>query len=267
MRVGLLGDVHANVEWMNFSLWAFWSEGITTIVQLGDFGVGFHKASSKELDKINSWLKKYGQTIYVVPGNHEDYDLINSMAVEKDGWQNLRSQIKLAPRGHRWEWDGTTFVALGGAPSVDRSARIKSKRKSWWAEEAITGHDVDKVKAGGYADVMVAHDAPNGVSTIAREIGHNPFGFKPWDLEYAREGRALMTEAFLAVNPKFFFHGHYHFLVDEEVPTTDGTCRVFGLSCDNRVDSLGVFDTTTKGLNLLDLSIYYLEWKALRDYR
>ncbi len=251
MRIGLLGDVHGRIGWFRYAIDKFKREGIDTIVQLGDFGLGDPFMYGKTLKSLNNALVRNGITFYVVPGNHENYDFIDSIPVEADGWQHLKSNILLAPRGHRWEWDGISFVALGGAPSVDRTWRIAnelfSKTKSWFPGEAITPEDVAKVSAGGYADVMIGHDAPGGVVEIQRNIGGNPHGFKGVDILYAAEGRDLMTQAFRAVAPKFFFHGHYHFLVDEAIPVErDGQyaqCHVLGLTNDQQNFSLGEFNT------------------------
>jgi len=241
--IGLLGDTHGKTAWVLFALDLFAERGITTIAQVGDFGVW--PDGDRFLKAVNLRLIKNGQELFVVPGNHESYDIIASVAVAEDGWQHLRSNILLAPRGHRWEWGGASFVALGGAPSVDRWARVSGPRgrnsKSWWAEEAITPDDVAKVVAGGYADVMLCHDAPHGVLTINANIAGNPHGFKQQDLEYAYEGRTLMTEAFTGVAPKVFVHGHYHFLVDEQVDNT----HILGLNCDYQNFSLGALDTET----------------------
>lgn len=253
-EIGLLGDTHGNLRWVKFALWSFHERGITTIAQVGDFGI--YAQGDLFLKGVRLELEKYGQTLYVVPGNHEDYDYIATIPVREDGWQHLRSNILLAPRGHRWEWGGLSFVALGGAPSVDRWARVSNPRKgqkAWWAEEAITPEDVAKVVEGGYADVMLCHDAPLRVAGIEKHIKHNPFGFKPQDLEYADEGRLLMDEAFKAVTPMVFVHGHYHTPIDEYVDNS----HIIGLSCDQQNFSTGVLDTETLAAEALDIRSDY----------
>jgi Icc-related predicted phosphoesterase len=246
MRIGLLGDTHADDYWMSYALDKFRREGIDTIIQLGDLGIYRSRKPGKGfLDITEKKLAENGQMMVAVPGNHEDYDYIESIPVE-DGWQRVRPHIGLPVRGHRWELEGRTFVALGGAPSVDRSWRVNDERqfpgsKLWWHQEAVTGADVDKVKEGGYADVMVAHDAPLGVPTVDLGIRGNPMGFQPHDLEYALEGRKIMREAFDAVQPKLYLHGHYHFHVNDRVDDT----HVLGLSCNQNNYSLGELDTET----------------------
>lgn len=245
MIIGLLGDLHGRGSWLGFALRQFKNREISTIVQLGDFGLWPKKSAF--VDSAQKKLTEYGQTLYVIPGNHEDYDQIDNIPVHEDGFQHLRDNILLAPRGHRWNWDSASFVALGGAPSVDRSHRKSSgSDKSWWAQEAITPEDVAKTIAGGYADVMLAHDAPEGLEEIHRQVSHNPHGFLEEDLLYAADGRRRMEEAVQGVRPKLFFHGHYHFLVNEKKKLTNGQeSHIVGFARDHLDNSLGSLDTET----------------------
>lgn len=265
MKIGLLGDTHANYAWLMYALNKFNREGVTTILQLGDFGIWPGEQNVGLMNRVNILLRNYHQKLYVVPGNHEDYDQINALPVQDDGWQRFRERILLAPRGHRWEWDGVSFVALGGAPSVDRAYRLKTAAKSWWPEEAITDEDVQKVIDGGYADVMVCHDAPRGVQEIERRIAGNPNGFTPEDLEYAAEGRALLTRAFKEVAPSLLLHGHYHFLVTEHLNVQRGEqwhqCQVLGLAKDNMNFSLGVLDTEIRDARAWDILIDFNRYR------
>jgi hypothetical protein len=202
-------------------------------------------------------LKQFDQTMFVVPGNHEDYDYIETIPVAETGWQVLRERILLAPRGHRWQWEDTSFVALGGAGSVDRFWRVNRKgNKSWWEQEALSEADVRKVSEGGYADVMLSHNAPH-CPAIDDKIKDNPQGFQQWDIEYANADRHLFERAFQAVAPKAVIHGHYHFPVNTTVPVVrngePATSLVVGLDCDDSLGAMASLDTQTGGIELLDI--------------
>lgn len=279
-RIGILGDTHSNTNWVvNYALGRFQRENIRNIVQVGDFGIWPGEYGGRFVKRVNIELEKNDQDLWVTPGNHDDYDRIETLLEDPDGWLILAPRIRVAPRGHRWSWENRTFVSLGGAPSVDRTWRLKSMginplvakavgtdfvnisavkplKRSWWPQEFITDEDVRRVAEGGHADVMITHDAPNGIETISRRIAGNPFSFQPWDLEYADRGRVQMDKAFRAVAPSVFLHGHYHFHVDETLELNAGLsdldteitkCHVVGLGCDGGPFSLGV-------LNLEDLS-------------
>lgn len=249
-RIGILGDVHGNANVALAALKRFFAEDITDILQVGDWGFWPGKHGQAFLTYVNTLLAKNGQTLYVTPGNHEDYTFLKNLHVREDGWAEAKSHILVAPRGHRWEWEGVSFVSLGGAPSVDRGWRVRHQRSQgypvWWAEEDITSEDMDKTMEGGYADVMIAHDAPLGVPMIERKIAGNPMGFEEEDLAYAYQGRQKMKTVVDAVKPNLFFHGHYHFKVHETVDDV----RIFGLAADGELYSMGY-------LNLDDLSFKF----------
>lgn len=262
-KIGLLGDTHMNRRWVLYALNKFYREGVTKIIQVGDFGIYNHLAGQYFFKDVQERLEMYGQTLYVVEGNHEDYDYLETFPAQEDGFRHLRQNILVPARGHRWEWDGVSFVALGGAPSVDRTFRLENthgKNKLWWPQEAITPEDVAKTIEGGYADVMIGHDAPF-VPTIDARIGGNPQGFNKLDLDYAYEGRKLMQKAFEYVVPRIFLHGHYHFKVDEVVPIKkpfeDPTsyCHVLCFTNEFTQDALGILDTDL-------VQAYHLDYRA-----
>lgn len=265
-KIGILGDTHGNANVMLAALKRFFAEDVTTIIQVGDFGFWPGKHGMAFLAYVNTILAKNGQTLYVVPGNHDDYNFIDEIMKHtdqhEDGWARARDHILVAPRGHRWEWEGVSFVALGGAPSVDRGWRRRSMRQTgypiWWPQEDITPADIERTIEGGYADVMVAHDAPYGVPQIEKHIFGNPMGFEEEDLKYAEQGRQKMASVVDVVRPRLFFHGHYHKKIDDRIDNfNDNTGRsdttlVKGLAADGEAASQG-----TLNLETLKFSFWY----------
>lgn len=259
-KIGLLGDTHGKAKVVLTALQRFKNQGITDIVQVGDFGFWPGTHGQTFLTYVNNVLLKNGQTLYVTPGNHEDYKQINALHVHEDGWMRARPRILVAPRGHRWEWNGKSFVSLGGAPSVDRAWRVRAQRRDgfpvWWAEEDITDEDMVKTMAGGYADVMITHDAPLGVSQVEMGIAGNPHGFEAEDIKYADQGRQKMLNVVDVVHPKLLVHGHYHFMVDDKLELfnektgLDDEVHIIGMNADGEPGTLGV-------LNLEDLSVEF----------
>lgn len=257
MKIGILGDLHGNTAAARFMLWSMAQHGITTVIQVGDFGIYTTNDGMKFANKVNEYASALGITLIVVPGNHENWRVINELIGEnRTEYVPYRSNILLTPRGMRDKIGGMSFVFLSGAPSVDRGWRKEDDdfhdargtvraNRYWYPEEQITGADVDYVVAGGYADVMVGHDAPHGIQGIERVIKGNPHGFRQADLLYAEEGRILYTEAFRAVAPRFLFHGHYHFPVNEHIRAHNegGWCHVIGLDCEFSNYSMAVLDT------------------------
>ncbi|WP_084130651.1 metallophosphoesterase [Demequina sp. NBRC 110055] len=261
MILGLLGDVHGNLPWLRHAIGHFQDRGIATIVQVGDLGVGMNPRVSTDWDYIGQFMSDNGMQMLVAPGNHENYDLIASLKPRADGWLPFRDSILLAPRGHRTEHDGRSFVWLGGAASIDRLWRTKHHREwgapmSWWPGEAITDPDVDTTIAGGRADVMISHEAPYPVESIERRL--SPGVFPALDEAYAREVRERFTRAVAAVKPSLLIHGHYHHVVTDvwEDPHTGHTVNIAGLGMD--MDILGAaatLDTDTLNVEYLTLTI------------
>lgn len=266
MKIGILGDLHGNTAAARFMLWVLHQKGITHAIHVGDFAIYSDNKGMKFASKVNQYAQEYGITIIVVPGNHENWRIINEMVGDnREELAVYRSNIFIAPRGYRCDLGGMSFVMLGGAPSVDRTWRIqydshlRDKYKanmSWYPEEQITQADVDYVVAGGYADVMIGHDAPHGIRRIEERIKGNPHGFHIADILYAEDGRKLMTEAFCGVGPQFFFHGHYHFPVNEFIlrPMSEygDTTHVIGLDCEFNNYSIAILDTDLKVAYNLD---------------
>lgn len=255
-KIGIMGDTHGRFDTIKKGSKKFASRGIETIVQVGDFGFWPGKPGQEFLNEVSVYLQNAKQEMFVVPGNHEDYPQIKTFAAEEDGWLRAKPRIRVAPRGYRWEWDTRSFVALGGAPSVDRSFRIHEQRRTshplWWADEEVTEEDVAKTVDGGFAEVMFAHDAPLGVPTIEKRIAANPHRFFRQDLDYALIGREKMLKAITGVKPKMYFHGHYHFVVRDLLPVEGHNVEIYGMSADGTPGTYGILD-------LEDLSFSFLE--------
>ena len=204
--IGCLGDWHGDVEWAKACVRWMAQEGLTRALHVGDFAIGFNN-NRQYAKPLNYLCQQLGVKLYITPGNHENYDVINALPLltegEDAGWQQLASNLLVAPRGLRWEWEGVNFVSLGGGNSIDY--RQRTQGRDWWAAESITMADIFKVEAGGRADVMIAHVAPN-----AAKYDLDGSYWDATSVRYSDESRMAMDLALEAVRPKLFFHGHYH---------------------------------------------------------
>jgi hypothetical protein len=107
---------------------------VALILHLGDFGI---------------WPGVSGR-VYI--------DQLEDACAEHSGRPlPVSEHIAILPQGHRFTLEGRSFVSLGGAPSIHLEYR--SRNHDWWVEEAIAPADVATIVEGGYADVMLAHDA------------------------------------------------------------------------------------------------------------
>lgn len=206
--VAVAGDWHGNTRWAVSVIEELGRVGVRTILHLGDFGVWPGQSGEEYLGALRRALEENDQTIYVTLGNHEDYTQVAALPVGDDGLQWIRHNIAIFPRPFRFELGLHSVLSLGGAPSVDREFR--KPYRSWWPEEMITEEMVQEAIAGGHADIMLAHDAPNGGTAAVERILSTGGGWSKDSLAYAAEGRDLIDRVVYSVKPDAYFHGHYH---------------------------------------------------------
>lgn len=257
---GFAGDWHGNKNWALGALDRFKSQDVTVIYHVGDFGVWPGPSGKEFLYKVDARLRENDQTLYVVLGNHEDYNQVDKFQVGADGWLEhvFYPRIRFAPRGHVWVDGGARFAALGGAGSVDRNVRVEGV--SWWPQEAVTRADVDtlvsNVTAHGWdrVDVLLTHEAPAG---LHRPGGKLPAWFTPEVAHDCWQQRVLLREACDLVRPHSLVHGHWHTWFED---TLDGTgvdggeyvTTVWGLPNEGHADNC-VTAEPVRGVGLADV--------------
>lgn len=248
--IGVAGDWHGDTVAAFIALNEFKRNNIDTVVHVGDFGIGFGHSGGVFIRKVQNKCAQLGITLYVAPGNHEDYVRIAAKPTNDEGWIVYDKNILLAPRGHRWQVGERSFVFLGGANSIDREWRTPNV--SWWKEEQITLGDVYRTVEGGHADIMVTHDCPLGVPL--------PLGSgQMWTeegLKYATESRVMLRQAVDGVKPKILLHGHYHMFNDVHATLNDGVedyvLHSVGLDMNGKPNNFGL-------LRLSDLHVTMLK--------
>jgi len=207
--VFLVGDIHG--EWANLAdrLRQRNARG-TTILQVGDFGVGFLKPNDerRRLERLDQALEVRDLTLYAIRGNHDD-------------------PAYFAPnRGHPWERihfvpDYTLLtvgrqriLCVGGAISIDRRQRQASV--SYWPDEgfvfdlkALQGLDLTGLSA------VLTHTAPSFAPPLR-------WSRLVWDAvesdarlaEDLHAERAALDALYAAVTewcaPQWWAYGHFH---------------------------------------------------------
>ena len=134
--VVVAGDWHGNI---NFALGAIkqaHSMGTSTILHVGDFGY-FRPSALNGLEHLLLFL---GITIYWIDGNHENHDLLSTLARDEDGLAQTGQNMYHIKRGTVFEVDGVKWLGLGGAASVDRQWRTEGL--DWWPGELISNQEV-----------------------------------------------------------------------------------------------------------------------------
>ena len=131
------------------------------------------------------------------------------------------------PRGSTTKLGGLTFMAMGGAFSIDKD--VRTPYVSWWPEETISAKDVECALEVSHVDVIVSHDVPYGVSALESMIAQFPLS------DRLEQGSAKNRIALLAIveqlRPKLVVHGHYHWHYKSNLLLDDHQVSIVGLDC------------------------------------
>lgn len=238
---GVIGDVHANTLWTVSAIKQICKrlegEKEKIILQAGDFGVW---RGSTFIPQVSNALKDHGAQLWFADGNHEDFPWLRKLQEDSEWGQRwITPRIKWLTRGSRWEWHGKTWLALGGAVSVDKNLRTEGT--DWFPEEEITDGQEAAAIAGGPADVLLSHDAP---TDIPLSLGVPSLEWLPM-IPRAEAHRERLQRVCEAVKPSWIFHGHYHTPGDRVFRAKWGQCSAISLDCDGRQGNWGILDTRT----------------------
>jgi Icc-related predicted phosphoesterase len=199
-----LGDTHGDLDFAARGA-ELAAEHDAEIIQVGDWGfIWTHKMrTSSQVKQLSIELERAGEKFAKPPvimrfidGNHDNHPVLLG------GSTQLAHNVIYQPRGsvHEDE-DGTRFLFVGGAPSIDKDMR--TPWISWWPEETITEADMRLALRATNIDVLVTHDAPD-----------YPPGFTP---KGTPEFRQLSTQSMNDIRklvrhhqPKLHIHGHWH---------------------------------------------------------
>lgn len=202
----------------------------------GDSGEGY-------LDAVELACRRSAVVVAFVDGNHEDFDRLARFPIAPCGLRPLRPHVWHLPRGHRWTWHDTRWLAVGGAASVDRALRTPGH--SWWPGEVLTPGEAQAIAGAGPADIMLTHDRP---AMAALALGQTPGSWhesapQTWarkDLVAADEHSALLQTIVNAVRPSRLFHGHLHQRYDVVIDPApwSGVCHVTGLAHEGRTGNV-----------------------------
>lgn len=202
-RVLVLGDVHGELGWLKVACRTAVEQGCTVILQVGDFGFWPHYGSGRDfLKRAEELLERHDLTLRWVDGNHENHDWLDAQQHVDGFWRHGR--MTHCARGARWEWSGVSFLACGGAYSIDK--RHRTEGQSWWVGETITEADLARCVNGPPVDVLVTHDAPWGAAGV---MGAGTVGDKD-SFPESEANRQRVAHLCDVLHPHLLVHGHYH---------------------------------------------------------
>lgn len=253
MRLLIQGDSHGRNPDILPKIAIAGENKIQHLLVAGDFGLWTHEAVGHEfLDAVNANAEANNLTVYVVGGNHENWDhwnwFVENMPTSK-GFAMVRRRVLLAPKAHRWTWAGKQFIGAGGAVSIDKDwrraaeqgraldsyghrTRAHGDRTLWWPDEELKDSDVATIATWGKCDYLITHDCSNYTPWKSR--------LKP-DMD-SQIHRQRIDEVLKTTQPKMHFHGHMHENYDWINEYSGGGSREIGLAAFNDRHSWGVLD-------------------------
>lgn len=155
------------------------------------------------LDESLKLYNSLGCTILFVDGNHENFQMLNSMPIVKNKgaiMHQIDGHIFHILRGEIMTLEGKTFLCIGGANSIDKNDR--EPYISWWPEEEITYEDIEKAfanleKINNRVDYVITHccDLPTVIKSFHFEGDASSY-------------QLTLIDRF--VQYEHWFFGHYH---------------------------------------------------------
>lgn len=236
-RIALVGDLHGELHAARSAIARARRDRVDLVLQLGDFGFWPGPRGPSFAQVVDGLLGGSGLEMWFIDGNHEHHDALLTLPIDDTGRRLVGTHLWHLPRGHRWQMGGLTWVAIGGAASVDGHLRLPGL--DWFPEaEVIQDEECVAILAAPPADVVLSHDAPFGVPTL----------FTAYQQDRPAEARTSSwpTAALIAsdahqrrlatlverLRPRVLVHGHHHHRYDDRWSHEHGVTRVHGLGCD-----------------------------------
>ena len=256
--IGIAGDWHGNTRWGVSAVRQICSrlegEKQKIILQAGDFGVwhppgdevwtfaGVERSRQSYLSAIEEVLSDNNAELWFCDGNHEDHPLLARLLADSDPYGQITPRVRYLNRGSRWKWHERTWLACGGAVSIDKLQRTPGI--GWFPEEAITPEQEAVIAMMGEADVLLSHDAPADAPLILSPRHQLPEAWKTM-LPECEAHREVLQRICMSVKPSYVFHGHYHTHSVKTIHAIWGKCRFTALDCDGTQFNWGILDTRT----------------------
>jgi predicted phosphodiesterase len=260
-KIMLLGDTHGNKLFITKRVIpAAIQAGVRWIYQVGDFGYWEHTEEGVVfLNSVSKALKNTGIELVFIAGNHDKISLLERKYNPIDGFYSIRPGVWFAPNGVTWNINGTGFIALGGAYSIDKKFRLDSEEANarklfndrkyklaeysedrlmqacreesaetlWFPEEEMSEECFNKILNDvnpNEVDVILAHDKP---------YMSNP-RIKLSVISETVPNQRRLQKAVNTLQPKLFVHGHLHIRYTDTIRCGDDNAYtvVEGLGAD-----------------------------------
>lgn len=135
--VYITGDTHGDIQDFIVRMGVLNPAKGDIVIICGDFGFDWDET---HISQWNQLERPY--TVLFCDGNHENYDVLNNLKVEKmfgDEVGVFADNTYRLLTGHIYDIEGIKTFVFGGASSIDKDWRIENEvaygGKLWWKEE------------------------------------------------------------------------------------------------------------------------------------
>jgi len=186
----LVGDIHGNFDYVT-NLHEEYSD--STIIQIGDFGIGFGNDVPNQFDKYNR--------LYWIAGNHDD----RNQCVRHSGYLGHYGWFQWYPLVDHPKSFKVFYIS--GAWSIDRAVRTPGI--DWWHYEELSRDEMvacqemyNEVKP----DIVISHDSPSSCWSELIKRTKMLFG----DQQRLTRTGEFLEQLRLLHSPSRWYFGHYH---------------------------------------------------------
>ena len=214
----VIGDIHGDYNIIDARFGDFLlsenEEKKDVLFVAGDAGfINSYETNDSKSKRIKH-LNKLPFIIIVVLGNHENYDIIESLdeceIFNGKCYKEKDVDVYYAKNGQIFDIDGTKFFTFNGGLSIDKETRLEHEKKYgiklWWEQEIKT-HDFQMSFTNYFTnriDYVITHDVP--LSVFNKLIPFIPGRFKNQTCPL----QDFFQKLYLMKNFTHWYAGHYH---------------------------------------------------------
>ena len=184
----------------------------SSIIILGDFGVGFSRNLETEYNKTKSRLEKNNLTIYVLRGNHDDPDYFKDESHDFPRLKFLQDHKvynicdrKIYTIGGAYSTDANTIPEYSNIDRkiLNEKRLAKGKMPVWWENENVVKKYSELPTK---VDIIISHTAPLNFDPVPMRDQ----GISIKQYENIIDERKYLMSLLSEINADYWFYGHFH---------------------------------------------------------